>query len=121
MKKHLLVLTLALFVFGAQANNGNGKGEAEGPKPTNYKEVISQIEYPKVCQEKGIEGKVIVTLKVDETGKVINHEFGSYPCTDLRDAVKDAIKDLKFVPAKDANGNAIVGKIAVPVNFKLTI
>ncbi len=119
MKKQLLILSLVLFVFGAQANNG--KGEAEGPKPTNYKEVISQIEYPKVCKEKGIEGKVIVTLKIDEIGNVINHEFGSYPCTDLRDAVKDAIKDLKFVPAKDVNGNPIVGKIALPVNFKLTI
>lgn len=121
MKKQLLVLTLALFVFGAQANNGKGKGEAESPKPTNYKEVISQIEYPQVCKEKGIEGQVVVTLKIDEAGNVINHEFGSYPCTDLRDAVKDVIKDLKFKPAKDKNGNAVVGKIAVPVNFELTI
>lgn len=119
MKKQLLVLTLALFVFGAQANNG--KGEAESPKPTNYKEVISQIEYPKVCKEKGIEGIVIVTLKIDEIGNVINHEFDSYPCTDLRDAVKGVIKDLKFKPAKNEKGQAVVGKIAVPVNFKLTI
>ncbi|MEO9485185.1 MAG: energy transducer TonB [Ekhidna sp.] len=121
MKKQLLTLTLVLFVFGALANNGGVKGEAESPKPTNYKEVISKIVYPKVCQEKGIEGKVIVTLKVDETGNVINHEFDSYPCSDLRDAVKDVIKDLKFKPAKNEEGTAIVGKIAVPVNFKLTI
>lgn len=121
MKKQLLVLTLALLVFGAQANTGLGNGEAESPKATNYKEVISQIEYPQVCKEKGIEGTVIVTLKIDETGNVINHEFGSYPCTDLRDAVKAVIKDLKFMPAKNANGTSVVGKIAVPVNFKLTI
>ncbi|WP_462248532.1 energy transducer TonB [Ekhidna sp.] len=121
MKKQLLVLTLALLVFGAQANNGKGKGEAEAPKPTNYKEVISQIEYPQVSKEKGVEGVVIVTLKIDKLGNVINHEFDSYPCTDLRDAVKSVIKDLKFQPAKDANGKEVVGKIAVPVNFKLTI
>lgn len=119
MKKQLLALTLTLFVFGAIANNGNDK--AEGPKPTNYKEVISKIEYPKECKEKGIEGIVVVTLKIDSDGKVINHEFGSYPCTDLRDAVKDKLKELKFTPAKDANGTAVVGKIALPVNFKLTI
>ena len=119
MKKHLLVLTLALFVFGVQANNG--KGKAENPKPTNYKEVISQIEYPKVSKEKGIEGTVIVTLKIDADGNVINHEFEDYPCTDLRDAVKGVINDLKFTPAKDVDGKAVVGKIAVPVSFKLTI
>lgn len=118
MKKTLLILTLVFFVFGALANNG---GKAESPKPTNYKEVISKIEYPKVSKLKGIEGTVVVTLKINKAGKVINHEFDSYPCTDLRDAVKDIIKDLEFTPAKDAEGNTVVGKIAVPVNFKLTI
>lgn len=118
MKKQFLIFTLVFFVFGAFATNG---GKEESPKATNYKEVISKIEYPKVCKAKGIEGTVVVTLKIDKTGKVINHEFGSYPCTDLRDAVKDVIKDLEFTPAKDAKGNAVVGKIAVPVNFKLTI
>ncbi|MEO9869205.1 energy transducer TonB [Ekhidna sp.] len=119
MKKQLLALTMTLFVLGALANNGNDK--AESPKPVNYKEVISKIEYPKVCKEKGIEGQVIVTLKIDETGKVINHEFESYPCSDLRDAVKDILPKLNFTPAKNKNGEAVVGKIAVPVNFKLTI
>lgn len=119
MKKQLLTLTMVFFVLGALASNGNDK--SEGPKPTNYKEVISKIEYPKVCKEKGIEGKVIVTLKVDKAGKVINHEFDSYPCTDLREAVKEVLKDLTFEPAKNAQGEVVTGKIAVPVNFKLTI
>ncbi|WP_370087172.1 energy transducer TonB [Ekhidna sp.] len=119
MKKQLLALTMVFFVLGALANNGNDKSES--PKATNYKEVISKIEYPQVCKEKGVEGKVIVTLKVDQAGKVINHEFDSYPCTDLRDAVKEVLKDLTFVPAKNKEGEAVVGKIAVPVNFKLTI
>lgn len=120
MKKQLLAFTLTvLFAFGALA--GNGKGEAESPKAVNYKKVISQIEYPQVCKEKGIEGQVIVTLKIDEMGNVMSHEFGSYPCTDLRDAVEKVIPNLTFSPAKDKNGVAVVGKIAVPVNFKLTI
>ena len=119
MKKHLLILTMVLVVLSAQASNGNG--EAENPKPVNYKDVISKIEYPKVCMEKGIEGKVIVTLKIDETGKVINHQFNEYPCTDLRDAVKAVLNDLSFHPAKNISGESVVGEIAVPVNFKLTI
>lgn len=120
MRKQFLVLVMVLVVFGVQANNGN-TGKAVGPKPTNYKEVISQIEYPKVCMEKGIEGTVVAMLKVNTEGKVINHKFDSYPCTDLRDSVKDVIKDLKFKPAKDTNGANVVGWIAVPVKFKLTI
>lgn len=119
MKKQLLTLTLALFTFIAFA--GNGKGKAESPKSMNYSEVISKIEYPEQSKKNGIEGTVIVTLKIDEVGNVINHEFKSYPCTDLRDAVKAVIKDLKFTPAKNAEGTAVVGKIEMPVNFTLTI
>ena len=110
---------MVFFVVFAFANNGEGK--AESPKSVNYKDVISKIEYPKVCKEKGIEGMVIVTIKVDKEGNVLNHKFESYPCTDLRDAVKDILPELQFTPAKNAKGQAVVGKIAVPVNFKLTI
>jgi len=119
MKKQLLILAMALCVLGAQANNGDNK--AENPKPINYKEVISNIEYPLVCKEKGIEGQVLVTLKIDQAGKVINHRFESYPCTDLRDAVKKVLPKLNFEPAKNSNGDAVVGLIALPINFKLTI
>ena len=119
MKKQIMSLVMTVFVLVAVANNGDGK--AEGPKATNYKEVISKIEYPRVCKEKGIEGKVIVTIKVDKNGNVINHRFESYPCTDIRDAVKDVLPKLKFTPAKNERGEAVVGLIAVPVNFKLTI
>ncbi|WP_424963949.1 energy transducer TonB [Ekhidna sp.] len=119
MKKTLLFLAMALFVLGTQANNGEGK--AENPKPMNYKEVVSSIEYPLVCKEKGIEGQVLVTLKIDQNGKVINHRFESYPCTDLRDAVKAVLPKLNFEPAKNENGDSVKGLIAIPVNFKLTI
>ncbi|SNS84383.1 TonB family C-terminal domain-containing protein [Ekhidna lutea] len=119
MKKQLLILTMVLCVLGVQATNGDG--EAVNPKPTNYKEVISTIDYPQVCKEKGIEGKVIVTLKINKEGKVINHRFEEYPCSDLRDAVKDILPNLNFEPAKNAAGQSVVGLIAVPVNFKLTI
>lgn len=119
MKKTLLIIAMAFFVLGVQANNGEGK--AENPKPVNYKEVISSITYPLSCKEKGIEGQVLVTLKIDQNGKVINQHFKEYPCTELRDAVKEILPKLNFEPAKNSNGDAVVGLIAVPVNFKLTI
>ncbi len=119
MKKQLAILTMVLFVLIAHASNAGDK--AVDPKPTNYKEVISKIEYPKTSKQKGIEGKVIVSLKVDKYGKVINHRFDSYPCTDLRDAVKKVLTDLRFEPAKNSRGEEITGFIAIPINFKLDI
>ena len=106
-------------MLSVQANHNDDK--AMSPKPVNYKEVISDIEYPLVCKEKGIEGLVIVSLKVGMDGKVINHQFETYPCTDLRDAVKDILPELVFEPAKDKDGEVVVGRITIPVNFKLTI
>lgn len=117
MRKVLLAFVMTVFVLGVQATNG----EAENPKPTNYKEVISKIGYPETSKAQGIEGQVIVTLKVNKNGKVVNHRFDSYPCTDMRDAVKDVLKDLRFKAAKNASGEPVVGFIALPVNFKLTI
>lgn len=87
----------------------------------NYKEVLSQIEYPQVCKEKGIEGKVIVSLEIDKRGNIVNHEFVSFPCTDLRDAVKNSLSKFSFTPAINSNGQAITSRITMPVKFELTI
>lgn len=95
--------------------------EARDIEVTNYKEVVSQIEYPQVCKEKGIEGRVIVSLEIDEYGNVVGHEFVSFPCTDLRDVVKDALTEFNFNPAVDSRGQAITSRITMPVKFELTI
>lgn len=117
MKKLLTIAITAIFVFGAYAGNG----EAKEAKVTNYKEVLSQIEYPQVCREQGIEGKVIVHLIINENGEISNHEFASYPCTDLRDAVENSLSQLQFIPARNDKGEAVKGAFTLPVNFKLTL
>lgn len=117
MKKLLSIAITALFVFGAYAENG----EEKEVKVTNYKEVISSIEYPQSCREKGIEGKVIVQILVDEFGTIKGEEFVAYPCVELRDAVKSSISKLQFSPARNEKGEAINGVFTLPVNFKLTL
>lgn len=119
MKKQVLILVMMLFVLGAQAYGGNNK--AVNPKPINYQEVVSKLKYPQDSKEKGIEGRVVVTLKVDTEGNVISHRFESYPCSDLKEAVEKVVENLKFEPARNANGEVVIGRIAVPFNFKLTI
>ena len=121
MKKYITTLMMTICALAVIANGFGNKGEGESPKPVNYKEVISKIEYPKVCREKGIEGKVIVELKVDENGKVVNHKFESYPCSDLKKVVKDILPELQFKPATDSEGNAVEGRVTLPVNFQLDI
>lgn len=111
------LLSVSLFLV----ISGHAFGFNKVAKVTNYKEVLSQIEYPKVCQEKGIEGKVIVSLKVDATGKLISYDFIESPCSDLKEAVAMVLPALRFNPAVDQNGMPVAGRITMPVNFKLTI
>lgn len=117
MKKVFTLAITALFIFAASANNGEG----ELAKIKNYKEVVSKIEYPQISKEQGIEGKVIVSINIDEVGNIKDYKFLSSPCKNLTNAVEKSIKNLQFSPAKDTNGNPIAGKVVLPVDFKLTI
>ena len=117
MKKLIAIAFTAVFVFASYANDD----KAKQVKVTNYKDVVSEIEYPLVCKQKGIEGRVIVSLTVDANGDILESEFLAFPCDDLKEAVTDVLPDLKFNPARDENGKAIKGKFILPVNFKLDI
>ena len=94
---------------------------AKDVEVTNYKEVVSQIVYPQDSKEQGIEGTVIVSLEVDHQGKLVSHEFISYPCSALQDAVKESLVKLQFNPAKNAAGQNITSRITMPVKFELSI
>lgn len=98
-----------------------GNGTPESPKATNYKQILKEITYPQVCREKGIEGKVIVMLKIDKFGEIDSYEVKSSPCSDLREAVEAALPSMTFKPATNENGDNVAGSITLPVNFKLTI
>ena len=118
MKKLLVMLlsfTLVVCVYGHPLSS------SKVVEVTNYKEVLSQIEYPQVCKEKGIQGKVIVSLEIDKQGRLVGYEFISSPCCDLQDAVKKALPKLRFNPAVDDHGQAIISRITMPVKFELTI
>jgi len=117
MKKLIMTVLSAYLVLTVYAQNTS----SEVVEVTNYREVVSKIEYPRVCKEKGIEGKVIVSLEIDENGNLISHEFIKYPCSDLKEVVQNALPKLKFKPAFNVHGQAVASKITMPVNFKLTI
>jgi TonB family protein len=117
MKKIIAIVFTLIFVFTSFAGNGI----AENPKTINYEEVLKGIEYPQVCREKGIEGRVIVLLSINKLGEITDYNFEAFPCSDLKEAVEDALPNMSFKPAINEQGQAVDGQLALPVNFKLTL
>ena len=119
MKRILTITMMTAFTVFVFASSLEAQGQ--NPKATNYKEVLKGIEYPKVCREKGIEGTVLVSLKINEKGDILNYKFKSAPCEELQTAVEKSLDKLKFEPAKNQHGQAVIGRLVLPVNFRLTI
>ena len=75
--------------------------------------------YPEIAQEAGIEGTVIVQVFVDEKGRVKETVIlKGIPNTGLDEAASEAIRTVRFRPAKQRE-RAVGVWISIPVNFRL--
>ena len=75
--------------------------------------------YPEIAQEAGIEGTVVVQVFVDEKGRVKDTVIlKGIPNTGLDEAASDAIRDVRFRPARQRE-RAVGVWISIPVNFRL--
>ena len=75
--------------------------------------------YPEIAQEAGIEGTVVVQVFVDEKGRVKDTVIlKGIPNTGLDEAATEAIRKVRFRPAKQRE-RAVGVWISIPVNFKL--
>jgi|TARA_B100001750_G_C15518088_1_gene608988 protein TonB len=75
--------------------------------------------YPEIAQEAGIEGTVVVQVFVDEKGRVKETVIlKGIPNTGLDEAATDAIRIVRFKPAKQRE-RAVGVWISIPVNFRL--
>ena len=75
--------------------------------------------YPEIAQEAGIEGTVVVQVFVDEKGRVKETIIlKGIPNTGLDEAAADAIRIVRFKPAKQRE-RAVGVWISIPVNFRL--
>ena len=75
--------------------------------------------YPEIAQEAGIEGTVVVQVFVDDNGRVKETVIlKSIPNTGLDEAASDAIRKVRFRPAKQRE-RAVGVWISIPVNFRL--
>ncbi len=73
---------------------------------------------PRAAREQGIQGVVILMLEIDDTGALRRFNIVRGPAV-FHDAVRAWIREVRFSPARMADGTAIPYRIQLPVPFRL--
>lgn len=79
------------------------------------------MRYPSEARRMGIEGRVYFEVTIDKDGKMVDPVIVSgigYGCDEETIRVLKAL-DLDWIPARDANGEAVPVKMKMPMYFKL--
>ncbi|MBL9015191.1 MAG: TonB family protein [Myxococcales bacterium] len=105
---------------GGGTGTGSGDGEAPPPPPRSVATIKKRAmpkgdysywsagkDYPPEARQLGIEGKILVRLVVDETGKVRSTTLVSKLGHGLDELALARAKDLQFDPAIDTDGNPV--------------
>ncbi|MEE4311189.1 MAG: energy transducer TonB [candidate division KSB1 bacterium] len=90
------------------------------PQPIGgFAAIQRNLKYPEIARKAGVEGRVMVHVQIDESGKVVNtrilQSLGNNGCDE---AAVAAIKSVKWKPAKQRD-RAVKVWVAIPVVFKL--
>ena len=83
--------------------------------------VVSRVEpeYPEVARQRSIEGRVLLEAIVDRKGR-IETEIKIIKSVALLDkAAIEALRQWRFTPGRDANGQPVRVIIEVPIRFVL--
>ena len=95
-----------------------GAGPAQPPSP--IPEQSPSPEYPLEAMRRRESGTVMVEVEVDASGVPVQVELGLRSGSrDLDRAALQAVSRWRFQPARDAAGNAVPGRLSVPIDFKL--
>ncbi len=90
------------------------------PSPVGGMKSLQQnIIYPENAKQKGIEGKVIVQVYIDETGQVVKTTVLKSAGDELDEAAVTALQKTRFTPGKE-NGKPVKVKVVIPIVFKLS-
>lgn len=80
--------------------------------------LLKNLVYPEGALKKGIEGTVLLTVFISETGDPMTIEIKKSVDPMLDMAAEEAVFKTKFVPAKK-DGKPVASELMVPVQFKL--
>jgi TonB family protein len=141
--KHYAVMTAMLLVIvplSWKCSDSSSPKEADVQPPiksewksTDYKDhkneqspgivggfdaIRENLVYPEKAHEEGIEGMVLIKVKVNADGSASSIEFAKKANPLLDEAAMNAVKALKFTPAT-SNGKPVESEMNIPIKFKL--
>jgi protein TonB len=87
--------------------------------PRWIKNLISDKDYPRVAEREGKDGRVVLSVFIDETGLVREAHVlkGSYEV--LNEVALRKVRQAVFTPAYDHEGRAVPCKVALPIKFEM--
>ncbi|KAA6566822.1 energy transducer TonB, partial [Salmonella enterica subsp. enterica serovar Lubbock] len=90
-----------------------------GGMPALFEYLCNNLHYPKVAEEKKVEGRVLVTFVVGKDGSISNAELVRSVSEELdAEAIRVVSSMPKWQPGTQ-NGKPVNVKFTVPVTFKL--
>jgi periplasmic protein TonB len=121
---HTLIIG-ALFYLACSRSDSNtvrlpDQSARRGDEPPVMINPVSPVEYPRTLFARGIEGKVVLRLRVDEAGRLVGDstkiaESSGYPALDS--AALGAVPRFRFAPAL-RNGTPVAATFLQPIHFR---
>lgn len=107
------------FVLDGSREDVDQLPEFPGGLEAYMKFMQDNLKYPKECEEKGEEGRVLIQVVIDKEGNVTNAELKK-SVNELLDAeALRVVKSMpKWIPGQDG-GEAVDVKYVIPVTFRL--
>jgi periplasmic protein TonB len=103
---------------------GDGRGDyipasQAARKPRWIDRFIEPEDYPRVAREAGKDGRVVLTVLIDATGRVRDARLlkGAYDA--LNEIALKKVREAVFAPAYDALGRAVACEVTLPIRFEL--
>ena len=84
-----------------------------------FKWLSEHIKYPSICQEQGVQGRVIVNFVVNKDGSIVDVKTARSPDPNLTKEAERVVKMMpKWKPARQGN-KTVRSRFTLPVMFRL--
>ena len=118
----LLGFLAVIFLFASKLN-ASGDGylafAEKMPEPVDgISAIYKNIEYPRMAQQAGIQGKVFLLCFIDENGIVNDIKVVKGIGAGCDEAASEAVKKIKFEPGQN-QGKPVKVKLSLSIVFKL--
>lgn len=120
----LLVILLLCLLPACSKNKSEYAAQADAEQnfekydtPPEVQGLIT-IQYPNYARDNGIQGKVVLQIKVLASGAVADIKVSKSDSEHLNDAAIDAVTKVSFKPAL-RDGTPVDAIIMLPISFKL--